>query len=997
MQQPADRSAWYLRLGPATAFQLAFVAAFALLKSGANAVVLSRYHAEVLPYLYLLGAGLAAGLTGLSSVQRMRGPREPVGLSLLGAAIALGLVAALKAGVDLAAIGLYLFSESFATYASIAFWATLSRAYDAREARRAFTFVSGFGMGGGIVGGVLAQELARRTGTGSVLIAGGAMLLVCAFVFRFHRPTAEPVAFAQRRTDGEVWSYVRTRGYPQALIALVFGFSVLSVLADYLFRQRAAAALSEDELSALFGSLQLWVGLFSVVFQLFFAKQLLDRLGIIRYVALVPALFAPLGALAIFQPALWPAYLLKLLETAISLSILPVAMQLLYAPVPDGVRDRFRSAMDGLVRKGGIALGGVLLLGAGAWAGSPLLGLGIVLSCMTAALAIVRLRPLYVATLQEQIAGQPFAAEHAGREVERALTDALRSTAPERVLRAVSLLEQSGGSLRPHVAGLLAHAHERVVERGVLLATALDAKETVPQLEAIVRGSSDRRPRGEAIWALSKLMPQRALTVLPPLLESPDIGARCAAIAALLSIDGGYPPQLALEALLARGELAPAAERREVARLLGRLRDAGRASALARYFEDGDGSVRRIAIEAVGEGGYVSLAPRLLGFLTWREERRTAREALARLGDEVLPLVEQALNDRTRAAALRYELPRVLRQVGTARALAALLFSNIRDDAFLHYRIGVAISRLREERPELQVDTQRVREAIERRRDVYRSKVDAFRDLRAALGDEALLTRAVGDRLDQAFELSFWLLGLLYDAKSLRRVHQHLVGADPRRRAYALELLENMVASEDRALVSEQIEAHHRALPLGAAGRVDAHLAMLCHSDDNVLRACARHVARSRGTWNRAREDDDMSEAIVQRMFALEGVEIFGQSDVDDIAAVAGVAREQRFRQGERIYAEGDPGDALYVIIHGSVDARRQGEHVLTLKAKEAFGEISLLDGSPRPTEIVAAEDVTVLVIDRRDFLDLISDRPELLKGVFRAVSRQFKAVLAAG
>ncbi|MHB8874959.1 MAG: cyclic nucleotide-binding domain-containing protein, partial [Myxococcaceae bacterium] len=56
--------------------------------------------------------------------------------------------------------------------------------------------------------------------------------------------------------------------------------------------------------------------------------------------------------------------------------------------------------------------------------------------------------------------------------------------------------------------------------------------------------------------------------------------------------------------------------------------------------------------------------------------------------------------------------------------------------------------------------------------------------------------------------------------------------------------------------------------------------------------------------------------------------------------------------------------------------------------------EVSLLDGSPRPNDAVAAEDVTVLVIDRRDFLDLISDRPELLKGVFRAVSRQLKVML---
>jgi CRP-like cAMP-binding protein len=62
--------------------------------------------------------------------------------------------------------------------------------------------------------------------------------------------------------------------------------------------------------------------------------------------------------------------------------------------------------------------------------------------------------------------------------------------------------------------------------------------------------------------------------------------------------------------------------------------------------------------------------------------------------------------------------------------------------------------------------------------------------------------------------------------------------------------------------------------------------------------------------------------------------------------------------------------------------------------ARQAFGDVSLLDGAPRPTDIVAAEDTRVLVIDRRDFLDLLADRPELLSGLFRYVAQQLRAVI---
>src|SRR5690606_1408918 len=115
-------------------------------------------------------------------------------------------------------------------------------------------------------------------------------------------------------------------------------------------------------------------------------------------------------------------------------------------------------------------------------------------------------------------------------------------------------------------------------------------------------------------------------------------------------------------------------------------------------------------------------------------------------------------------------------------------------------------------------------------------------------------------RLDQAFEICFWLLGLLHPPRSLRRIHQHLVGEDARRRAYALELLENLVDSEEMELVSEQIHAHHRELPPGAPGRLSEHLGFLCHGDDHVLRACAREVARRVGLWTLPPMEDDMSD-----------------------------------------------------------------------------------------------------------------------------------------
>ncbi len=986
-----DSQSWGHRLWPAATFQFALIASVTQLKTAANALVLSRFESHTMPYLYLVGALLVAALTVLPR-KEPHAPSESLSiLTGVGALAVLGLAVGVSMGQRVPALVLYLFVDAFTTFISLRFWGRMASAFDAREARRAFTVLNGIGMAGGMLGGLLVQGLAEQLGTASI-VAGGALSLCAATVaIHYHHSEAPPPRARHLAPSAVAWEYLATSSYARVLAALGVSFALLSSFVDYLFRLRVARTLSEDGLAALFGSLQLWIGLVCVIFQLLLAERLLKRLGLMRYLALLPGVMAPLAVASLVTKELWPVHLLRLLENAVNYSLLPVGVQLLYAAVPDNEREALRGAVDGLLRKGGTVLAGVLLIGAGRAADGHTMALAVVGLCGLLGVLLLRLRPAYVEALGEQVGAQDD--EALGREDRRLLVEALGSSAPDRVLHAMELMAQEGLPLRPHLPVLLRHTHERVQERAVTLAQELEAIETAPLLEELVTQGT-RRPRDSAVWVLARLAPERAEVLLPPLLQSADVGLRCAAIGALLSTRWRAAALVSLGALAARGSQAPVADRREVARLFGRLGDPSYTPMLTSFLGDPDSSVRRMAVRSAGEGGYVKLAPRLLTYLTWREERREAREALAALGDEVTPLLEATLNDLSAPLAMRLQVPRVLRRIGTPAALHALLFSNVRDDARLHFRIGAELSRLRDEHPEHPVDEDRVREALVRRRDVYRAMVGPYRDLRAELGDHSLLTRVVGDRLDQALELSFFLLGLLHPPQVMRRVHQQVAGQDARRRAYALELLETLTHEEDQSLVREQVEAHHRDLPPGATDQLEAHLAWLCRSEDVMLRACARYVAGRIGMDVPPAQEGDMSQATVQKLFLLEEVHVFSQSDVDDVAAVAAIAREARFRAGERVYSEGDPGDALYVIIEGSVDAVSNGEHVLRVRAKETFGDLSLLDGAPRPNDMIAVEDTRVLVIDRRDFLDLLADRPELLTGFFRAVSAQMRAFI---
>jgi signal-transduction protein with cAMP-binding, CBS, and nucleotidyltransferase domain len=179
----------------------------------------------------------------------------------------------------------------------------------------------------------------------------------------------------------------------------------------------------------------------------------------------------------------------------------------------------------------------------------------------------------------------------------------------------------------------------------------------------------------------------------------------------------------------------------------------------------------------------------------------------------------------------------------------------------------------------------------------------------------------------------------------------------------------------------------------------------LAVSNDLVVRGCARLTARRLGLeLDRLIPDAPpehfvmehfADERVIEKVFVLEGAEIFAQCEIDDLAALAAIARERVFRGGEAVYEEGDPGETLYVVLEGKVRFEKGGVEVTTAGVREAFGEASLLDGAPRPVRAVAlAPELRVLAIDRQDFLELVSDRPELLKGVMAAVIRHLRAVL---
>jgi CRP-like cAMP-binding protein len=82
----------------------------------------------------------------------------------------------------------------------------------------------------------------------------------------------------------------------------------------------------------------------------------------------------------------------------------------------------------------------------------------------------------------------------------------------------------------------------------------------------------------------------------------------------------------------------------------------------------------------------------------------------------------------------------------------------------------------------------------------------------------------------------------------------------------------------------------------------------------------------------------------------------------------------------EEIFREGQPGDAMYVVMTGAVRVTKAGATIAELGKGQHFGEMSLVDRSVRSltAQAVGTAPVRLAVIRRKDFYDIIRKEPEL-------------------
>ncbi|HYN70617.1 MAG TPA: cyclic nucleotide-binding domain-containing protein [Candidatus Eisenbacteria bacterium] len=133
---------------------------------------------------------------------------------------------------------------------------------------------------------------------------------------------------------------------------------------------------------------------------------------------------------------------------------------------------------------------------------------------------------------------------------------------------------------------------------------------------------------------------------------------------------------------------------------------------------------------------------------------------------------------------------------------------------------------------------------------------------------------------------------------------------------------------------------------------------------------------------------DDRSP-LDRKLQVLREVPLFSDLDDRSLEAISVLAREVELPADQILMLEGEPGDAFYVIVDGTVRIERGGRTIRSMMAGGFLGEIALLDHRARTATAICVTDCRLLALQHHEFDRLVDTFPAVHRRVRAAIARR--------
>jgi AAA family ATP:ADP antiporter len=1049
------------------AYSFLAMTAYNIVKPITRSKFIADFGADNLPYV-LLVAGLLIGALMHQYTRAMRRlPRRSV-LPVTQAGIIVVLVtfwALLRTDWAWVPVGLYFFGLILGILLISQFWTLANDIYDPRQAKRLFGFIGGGSSLGGALGAGITRFVTQEVGSDNLLLVSAAALIMCAAIIIaiIRRHHAGGVALEDERgVGGGEAIHLLTRSPHLRVIALVIGFAAAgaTIVEQQLNMAAEATGAGEDGITIFLAEVQMYISLAGFVLQVAFTSRIHRSLGLAVALLMLPFGLGSTAIMILATGALWAPQVARVLDSTFRYTVDKTTREILFLPLPADLKYRAKPFIDVTVDRFSKALAALLMLVlikpwglALDWRQLSYASLSVTAVWIFAALVA---RREYLSSFRRSIGTMTIAPDAIRAEVTDSATietfvEELSNPDETAVLYAMTMLEALGK--RNLITPLLLHHQSAPVRTRALTALAESrtriGRKWAPAVARMVQ-DSNVDVRAAALRALAALSREDAAAMMRRHLDDPEPRVAVAAAAALAN--GGQADDVAAAEAMLRRVITDTREggtagRIESAKALAHIQNEQFRSLLVPLLYDRDMRVVQEAIRGARTLGAADglFLPGLMSLLGHRALKADARDTLVGYGETIVGALGYALRDRREHIWLRRHIPATLALIPTQASMDALVASLEEPDGFLRYKAIAAIEQLTREHPHIDFPRPVVERLLVQETSRYYNCLTLHYNLLHSSHDaqDSLLGRALTDKMARGLDRIYRLLGLLYHIGDIAAARHTIEQGEARRRAAAIEYLDNLLGGIVRRRVLPILDdtpladkvRHANAVLKSRPRELEDTLAQLVHDDDPVVAASAIHFVARHQLWRLAddveyvishrppadvavieaatwallskRVAESAQGAPVDSLPAVEladrvrGVPLFEFVSVDELFRIAEIGQELRVPAGRELYRHAGSASDVLFFLEGTVQWSDELGARNEVTAPAVLGLEQVLRGTPAPAGLKAVEPVACFRIQGTDFLTMLSDNVSLAQGLFRMLlaprQEAFPLTLPAG
>jgi CRP-like cAMP-binding protein len=141
-----------------------------------------------------------------------------------------------------------------------------------------------------------------------------------------------------------------------------------------------------------------------------------------------------------------------------------------------------------------------------------------------------------------------------------------------------------------------------------------------------------------------------------------------------------------------------------------------------------------------------------------------------------------------------------------------------------------------------------------------------------------------------------------------------------------------------------------------------------------------------------------MSRKVAQGLIdELQQLAVFGHCSAKELEALTRIGTVIRVDPGYTFMRQGRRGWEFFIVMDGTARCLVNDHLVAHYERGEFFGEMAIIDNSPRSATVEAETDMTVLVVDSREFSLMLERAPSSVKPLMSAMAQRLRTAQSVG